>query len=553
MVAKTYRQITTQDQLIFDAKGNLVGVRNPYTHADDLFPGTATALVNHAAEHSALGNIVTAATNLTGVIDLSIAGNTVKMGKIGGTTIALFGDSITGHNYTAAFGAGYGAVTRAEGYFIQANIAMGWPFNITVFAGVSSDTTALMLARINTDVLAYPVDWCCVMGGSNDISTATTVAQTTANLQSIYAKLMNAGIKVLACTIMPTDAHVSIPSIGYKRKQVNEWIKSFASGHVGKMLVADTERAILDPATGGPLAGMLIDGVHPTNTGAAAAGRAITAAVSSFVSTFPLDSAIDCGWAINPLANGSNSKTAGGFNGPAGITGVGPNSWDGFVRNTGTAVGSKVTRTNWMPEKLWRMTATFAAEFDQVGVYVGGSSRVTKGRYDQAWAANTAYGLDDRKKPTVANGNHYVCTVAGTSHATTEPTWPTTPGATITDGTVTWRCHPTPLNGEQYFAVAEFDASSLSGGAQPQLELMLGYTDGTFQNAVACGLINVSNSFGPAPNYIAPTGRLVTPILTLDLSVKTIRYLYALAKCTGPAGGSVVIDWTRINIVKVGG
>ena len=55
-----------------------------------------------------------------------------------------------------------------------------------------------------------------------------------------------------------------------------------------------------------------------------------------------------------------------------------------------------------------------------------------------AWIANTAYAVDDIRIPTSANGYQYRCSVAGTSHATNEPTWPTDLGVTVTDGTVTW-------------------------------------------------------------------------------------------------------------------
>lgn len=55
------------------------------------------------------------------------------------------------------------------------------------------------------------------------------------------------------------------------------------------------------------------------------------------------------------------------------------------------------------------------------------------------WAANTAYVLGDRRKATAAKlGIHFECTTAGTSHATTEPTWTTTVGGTTSDGTVVW-------------------------------------------------------------------------------------------------------------------
>ena len=54
------------------------------------------------------------------------------------------------------------------------------------------------------------------------------------------------------------------------------------------------------------------------------------------------------------------------------------------------------------------------------------------------WVKATAYSLDDIVTPTTVTGYQYRCSVAGTSHATTEPTWPTALGAVVTDGTVTW-------------------------------------------------------------------------------------------------------------------
>ena len=56
----------------------------------------------------------------------------------------------------------------------------------------------------------------------------------------------------------------------------------------------------------------------------------------------------------------------------------------------------------------------------------------------QTWVANTAYALGDTVVPTIDNTYYYECTTAGTSDATTEPTWPTGTGATVADGTVVW-------------------------------------------------------------------------------------------------------------------
>jgi len=54
-----------------------------------------------------------------------------------------------------------------------------------------------------------------------------------------------------------------------------------------------------------------------------------------------------------------------------------------------------------------------------------------------AWAAGVAVAVGDARKPTTFNGLIAKCTTAGTT-GTTEPTWPTAAGATVTDGTAVW-------------------------------------------------------------------------------------------------------------------
>lgn len=59
--------------------------------------------------------------------------------------------------------------------------------------------------------------------------------------------------------------------------------------------------------------------------------------------------------------------------------------------------------------------------------------------WESAWAATTAYSLNDYIKPTAdnANGHFYIVTTAGTSDGS-EPTWPTADSGTVSDGTVVW-------------------------------------------------------------------------------------------------------------------
>jgi hypothetical protein len=58
------------------------------------------------------------------------------------------------------------------------------------------------------------------------------------------------------------------------------------------------------------------------------------------------------------------------------------------------------------------------------------------------WVVNTAKvvgNLIRATAPTIPNERTFMCVVAGTTHTTTEPTWPTSKGARIADATVTWQ------------------------------------------------------------------------------------------------------------------
>jgi hypothetical protein len=56
-----------------------------------------------------------------------------------------------------------------------------------------------------------------------------------------------------------------------------------------------------------------------------------------------------------------------------------------------------------------------------------------------AATARSATAIGTIVRPTTHNGYVYECTTAGIG-AATEPTWPTTPGETVTDGTTVWTC-----------------------------------------------------------------------------------------------------------------
>ena len=67
---------------------------------------------------------------------------------------------------------------------------------------------------------------------------------------------------------------------------------------------------------------------------------------------------------------------------------------------------------------------------------------IREGGYYPAWQSSASYNVGNRILPTSDNGYYYECTISGTS-GSSEPTWTTTVGDTVTDGTVTWECKGT--------------------------------------------------------------------------------------------------------------
>lgn len=83
-----------------------------------------------------------------------------------------------------------------------------------------------------------------------------------------------------------------------------------------------------------------------------------------------------------------------------------------------------------------------------------------------AWQASTAYALGDWVEPTTPNGFAYKATVAGTSSAS-EPTWPTTEGDTVVDGTVTWTAYAIGTKADEVMQLNGTEVRILGAGTGP--------------------------------------------------------------------------------------
>lgn len=195
-------------------------------------------------------------------------------------TVVLFGDSIAaqdlnGSDAATPFGSGGG-----RGFWTQAQLQLRYRFVLLNNAGVGGNTTAQMLARIQTDVLAYSPGYCIVQGGGNDVTNGVAAATTIANLQAIYDILRAAGIVVVACTQTPTgSADTTVEKANLAA--INNWIRGYAISVPG-IILCDWYPYLADPITGDPATGMMWDtpAVHQSQLGAYRMGSALAAALS---------------------------------------------------------------------------------------------------------------------------------------------------------------------------------------------------------------------------------------------------------------------------------
>jgi lysophospholipase L1-like esterase len=202
-------------------------------------------------------------------------------------SVILFGTSLeaqngTGSNTLDQPASNTPGAVCGRGWFNWAEHFSGLRFNLIRNAGVSGNTSAQMLARLQTDVLADDSDWVWIGGPVNDISGDVASSTTIANLTSILTAILAAGRRVVLLTCAPSTSY---STSGRKQalSDVNRWIRSLP-GTTRGVVVVDAQRVLVDPATGYPATGMAADGiVHYSDAGATRVGKAVADALSTIV------------------------------------------------------------------------------------------------------------------------------------------------------------------------------------------------------------------------------------------------------------------------------
>lgn len=231
-------------------------------------------------------------------------------------SVIIFGDSVTAQNGTGPDSVGLtsASMLSGRGYWVWASQFMGQRLKFVRNAGISGNTTAQMLARIDADVLAYPSGWVVVAGGINDISNGVDPATTISNLTTIITKLKDDNRRVILMTPLPSIYYDTTTKKDAWSK-IYKWTLDTAPTLFPGVVTVDTARPLINLATGAPLTGLTIDGVHPSDLGAQRMGKAIADALSLVIPPKPpyFRHGIEPGTVLaNPLASSTGWTTFAG-------------------------------------------------------------------------------------------------------------------------------------------------------------------------------------------------------------------------------------------------
>lgn len=416
-------------------------------------------------------------------------------------TMSLLGDSITLRNQQAQ------GVWNCEGYFVVANMLMGQKYNIVNVSGYSGYTIEQIADAGIAGIFESGARNCFVLAGTNNASDADAATIYNKLVTLLWTPLAKRGITVVVSTIPPNAGWTAAQSS--KMAQVNQMIRT--SGYV----VCDLWKATVNSTTGAPKSGVFGDGIHPSANGAMYFAREIAATLLAD-NTYPnkpfsggaLDPSI---LSSNPMANGNNATGTNGFVLGVGGTGTGPDQWAVKTSNAGSTFTSSGNGTrnpaDYVDGKTLDVALTFRAvddDYFSLGLFNGADIYL-----DRAWAATTAKVAGTLVKPTAGRtGLQYKCITSGTTGGS-QPTWPTSIGNTVADGTCVWMAIKDMAAGDIYQLELEIVFSAFSG--QLAFWLKTAFDDAAYSGLLRPSLIanGVSVACSDA-NAISPAFNLGT-------------------------------------------
>ena len=140
--------------------------------------------------------------------------------------------------------------------------------------GISGQTTANILARLDRELEQTRPQMVILMAGVNDIYRGYAVETAQANLAAMYQKIQTRGIPLMVLTVLPYRGLT--PQKAQRLDHLNRWIRSYAAAH--QLGLCDTYQALKSPENPFLLA-QSNDGLHPTPQSYRAMGESIAAAL----------------------------------------------------------------------------------------------------------------------------------------------------------------------------------------------------------------------------------------------------------------------------------
>jgi len=143
--------------------------------------------------------------------------------------------------------------------------------------GINGQRSDQIRVRFEEDVVLKKPAIVVIIAGVNDVYQGRSVDHVKTELSAMYKRAQEAGIKVIAGTIIPYNT--ATPDQNARMHEINEWIKAQAQSDAN-VRVVDTRAAVAEPGRPDLLASSP-DGLHPDSTGYRKMAEAIAPVIES--------------------------------------------------------------------------------------------------------------------------------------------------------------------------------------------------------------------------------------------------------------------------------
>lgn len=200
---------------------------------------------------------------------------------------AFRGMILHGNSYAARNGTA-GTTHNQTGSGVWAAALSGGSLRVNFVSSVGGENSAEGLARLKADALSKNGDFVVLYGPLNDLSTTKNLPpeQTLLNTTKSWEQVLESGKTPVQLLIPPIDVvGGSLTTFAARVGEIptiNEKIIEIARRYP-RVRIAYNYTALLDPATGLPRAGYMVDGLHTSALGAHAEALSILAAVQDML------------------------------------------------------------------------------------------------------------------------------------------------------------------------------------------------------------------------------------------------------------------------------